>query len=728
MSGFDINISTDPGGVSFLTSTSRPEDVTLGWIPNSTFAPDSNTSAGCVWNFTANSSMCVNATAEPLVAKTSLDVLPMWLNIALAILAGSISIVTILGNLTVVLAFGIERSIRQPTNYFLASLAVSDLLIGTFSMPLFTQYILLNYWALGPWLCDLWLSLDWTVCLTSQYTVFLITTDRFLSVKIPAKYRNWRTERKVWIMIAMTWILPTLIFFISIVGWQFFVPEGRTVEENACEVQFMNDPLFTFMLTIGYYWITLVVMCILYGLIYNVALNLQRKSDAKHKRLQTTMELAAESAARANMSNSSDSPLPSQKRKKSKKTKENNIIPVPRGVTTTSFSKKNSSEKDEDRSSSPAFASDDDNSSSQGACGSAKPSSCSATANLVKAVDRTGFINNALLPDSGKFSRKADSAQNGGSRDHNLLSPDGFDKNPIRCDFISEFETSCMVTEQTDIDNIFTPPPLSPPAAEVPESVKPSVPLLQNDILKGIRFIDDQSFNALPSDNVKLLSDSQPSEPEHTKDVDDDEDRQSPIWRRRDSFPTPRVTIDEAKPTSDDGNRVDITVPLAVSETTTLHPKDHCAVAVESHALEGNNLSPADYTDDKSDVRLSAAQRRRNNRKDGKFQNFVKSVRSRNSRRRNRRERKSKSENRARKALRTITLILGAFVLCWTPYHIMVFVIAIAGYDGINIRLYNFTYWLCYLNSPINPFCYAFANVQFKRTFLRIFKLDWHKT
>ncbi|XP_041372204.1 muscarinic acetylcholine receptor M3-like [Gigantopelta aegis] len=716
MSGIDINISTDPGGMAFLTSP--PDEISLGWIPNSTFAPDSNTSTGCVWNFTSNSTMCMNSTVETDPGGSSSDVLPMWLNIALAILAGSISIVTILGNLTVVLAFGIERSIRQPTNYFLASLAVSDLLIGTFSMPLFTQYILLNYWALGPWLCDLWLSLDWTVCLTSQYTVFLITTDRFLSVKIPAKYRNWRTERKVWIMIAMTWILPTLIFFISIVGWQFFVPEGRTVAENVCEVQFMNDPLFTFMLTIGYYWITLVVMCILYGLIYSVALNLQRKSDAKHKRLQTTMELAAESAARNNLSNSSDSPLPSKKRKKSKKTKDNNVMPVPKGVTTTSFSKKNSSEKDEDRSSSPAFASDDDNSSSQGACGTSKPSSCSATANLVKAVDRTGFINNALLPDSGKFVRKVDSAQNGGSRDHNLLSPAGFDKNPIRCDFISEFETSCMVTEQTDLENIFSPPPV-----EISKSEKPSVPLLQNDILKGIRFIDDQSFNSLPSDNVKLLSDSQPSEPEQKEE---DDDKQSPVWRRRESFPTPKVTIDEAKPASDDAGQTDLTVPLAVGETTTLQPKDHCT-AVESHGLEGNNLSPADYTDDKSDVRLSAAQRRRN-RKNGKFQNFVKSVRSRNSRRRNRRERKSKSENRARKALRTITLILGAFVLCWTPYHIMVFVIAIAGYDGINIRLYNFTYWLCYLNSPINPFCYAFANVQFKRTFLRIFKLDWHKT
>ncbi|ESN90833.1 hypothetical protein HELRODRAFT_90738, partial [Helobdella robusta] len=87
--------------------------------------------------------------------------------------------------------------------------------------------------------------------------------------------------------------------------------------------------------------------------------------------------------------------------------------------------------------------------------------------------------------------------------------------------------------------------------------------------------------------------------------------------------------------------------------------------------------------------------------------------------------------NRARKALRTITVILGAFVICWTPWHILSLIIGFYGDhlpDYISGLMYSISYWLCYLNSPINPFCYAMANQQFKKTFIRILKFNWRRS
>jgi len=90
---------------------------------------------------------------------------------------------------------------------------------------------------------------------------------------------------------------------------------------------------------------------------------------------------------------------------------------------------------------------------------------------------------------------------------------------------------------------------------------------------------------------------------------------------------------------------------------------------------------------------------------------------------RRKKKEKIKTENRAKKALKTISLILGAFVTCWTPYHILAIVSSFCP-SCINVHIYMLSYFLCYANSPINPFCYAASNQQFKNTFKRIMKGD----
>ena len=219
---------------------------------------------------------------------------PLWELIVWSILAGLAILMTIGGNFVVILSFIIDRNIRVATNFFLASLACSDLLIGMISMPFYTVYLLHQSWPLGEFLCDLWLSCDYTVCLTSIYTVFCITIDRYCSIKRPSQYREWRTDNTVIFIIFLTWILPILVFFTSIFGWQYFVGE-RTVKHWQCHVQYMEEPLFNTILQLCYFWLTMVIMITLYVGIYKVASHMHRQ--AEERRMNTILAVAGHTMA-----------------------------------------------------------------------------------------------------------------------------------------------------------------------------------------------------------------------------------------------------------------------------------------------------------------------------------------------------------------------------------------------------------------------------------------------
>lgn len=91
-------------------------------------------------------------------------------------------------------------------------------------------------------------------------------------------------------------------------------------------------------------------------------------------------------------------------------------------------------------------------------------------------------------------------------------------------------------------------------------------------------------------------------------------------------------------------------------------------------------------------------------------------------------KKKRTTEKKAdRKAAKTLSAILLTFIITWTPYNILVLLKPVTATSSrIPPQVWDFFYYLCYINSTINPMCYALCNASFRRTYLRILQCKWH--
>lgn len=696
----------------------------------------------------------INGTNPNITASNHTLLFPLPVTVILGVLSAIVSIATVAGNLLVITSFFVERALRNPTNYFIASLAVTDLLIGIFSMNFYTIYLLLNHWPLGEMFCDLWLSLDYTACLTSQYTVFFITVDRFCSVHIPAKYRNWRTDNKVLTMVAATWIIPSSIFFTCILGWPIFFG-SRGCPKNECYAGFTTNVLFNTILTIGYYWLTLIVMCTLYGGIYHVALNLQKKSDAKRRKMTSLVSMAGQTMSRIgvglNNEDNEDDMFDSRKptnslplneittntEEKGKKSKGfhwhgNKIDQINTGSHHKPKSKK--SEKIDDRSSSPTFPSDSDSISMDNTtqCQKNEEIMLPTCQDLIttKKIQSPIIIDDSPSPSetspfnffqygnmstvtttsSSRFYRQMKNNYVGAvsaySNDSDYQTASGFST-----EFVTEYRNNNSYLPANNRHNS-------------DQGINKN-----NTVTVGLQYIDSNSLQSSRSKLMLNISSRNGFCPST--------ENNSPVWIKR-NLDLQRFDDekDGGSMVHENGHEQD---PMG-TETVATGNAQKSEVGKTTHIqfceMPNQSHHPSEMKKPNPNKRPQFHRRRINVRafllrvRDVSQQlvfRIIHRARGRACQEPKEIFERGRTENRARKALRTITLILGAFVICWTPYHILVL---LKGYCSscVNDHLYNISYWLCYANSPINPFCYALANAQFKKAFLRLLRGDFHRT
>lgn len=207
-------------------------------------------------------SCSTNVTATPLGGY-----IITWKMAMVTLITVPLSAITIIGNILVIVAFQVNPLLRTVSNYFLLSLAVADLILGTISMNLYTTYIVMGRWTLGSLACDVWLAVDYVASNASVMNLLVISFDRYLSITRPLTYRVSRTNRRAALFIALAWGISFLLWAPAILFWQHIVGE-RTVPEDQCAIQFLSEPVITFGTAIAAFYLPVSVMVGLYWRVY----------------------------------------------------------------------------------------------------------------------------------------------------------------------------------------------------------------------------------------------------------------------------------------------------------------------------------------------------------------------------------------------------------------------------------------------------------------------------
>ncbi|XP_048064077.1 trace amine-associated receptor 13c-like [Megalobrama amblycephala] len=100
----------------------------------------------------------------------------------------AVALLTVCGNLLVIISVSHFKQLHTPANILILSLAVSDLLVGVFVMPLHLSWLIESCWISGPVMCSVFNFVTFLATSVSVHTVALIAVDRFLALRSPFVY------------------------------------------------------------------------------------------------------------------------------------------------------------------------------------------------------------------------------------------------------------------------------------------------------------------------------------------------------------------------------------------------------------------------------------------------------------------------------------------------------------------------------------------------------------
>ncbi|KAK3095462.1 hypothetical protein FSP39_014976, partial [Pinctada imbricata] len=177
----------------------------------------------------------------------------------------------------VCMAISLEKRLQSVTNYFLLSLAVTDLLVSVIVMPFSIINEFTGRWLFGSIVCNMYVTADVFMCTSSILHLCTISLERYMAIRAPLSTRN-KSRTVVILKVILVWVTAMAISSpITILG---MIDDKNIIAQGQCII---NNDYFKLYGSLCAFFIPLFVMIFSYSLTLFILIRRSKKCHSRKK-------------------------------------------------------------------------------------------------------------------------------------------------------------------------------------------------------------------------------------------------------------------------------------------------------------------------------------------------------------------------------------------------------------------------------------------------------------
>ncbi|XP_061099265.1 trace amine-associated receptor 1-like [Conger conger] len=199
---------------------------------------------------------------------------PTAMRISLYIFFITIIVLTMCGNLLIIISIAHFKQLHTPSNYLILSLAVTDFLLAIVIMPPSMVCTIETCWYFGDVFCKIHSSSNVMLCTSSILNLSFISIDRYYAVCQPLHYQTKITNCGTVIMIMVSWSVSACVGFavifleLNILGIEDFYYNNVACVGLCIVFQTKASSLLSSILS---FYFPGIIMLVIYQKIFHVA-------------------------------------------------------------------------------------------------------------------------------------------------------------------------------------------------------------------------------------------------------------------------------------------------------------------------------------------------------------------------------------------------------------------------------------------------------------------------